>query len=195
MVVQILKLRPYGDEMIMRVIEFLYRWFFAIMAFASLVLMALAAGGFTPQGSWKHSTTAYFLMALFFTLAFFAEKLVDQALRRSRATTPAEKAKLLLARTPEIVVWRTQRLSLDEAFQILRQRNDVLAQYPNANFRETATERDLEFRKWYESACTSDAELWYYDSGEESWALMGGECGFALFSRDELLDVWVPLVN
>jgi hypothetical protein len=38
-------------------------------------------------------------------------------------------------------------------------------------------------------------ELWEYDSGQESWELMHGEMGYAIFRNGEVIDFHMSLMN
>jgi hypothetical protein len=51
------------------------------------------------------------------------------------------------------------------------------------------------FTDWLLSLDLSNAELWRYDTGGDSWERLHGECGFAVVDRGELVDFWMWFEN
>lgn len=51
------------------------------------------------------------------------------------------------------------------------------------------------FTVWLDSHDLSEAELWEYDTGGDSWARLRGECGFAAVYDGRVADFWTYFEN
>ncbi|WP_372725971.1 hypothetical protein [Novipirellula sp.] len=54
---------------------------------------------------------------------------------------------------------------------------------------------DQLFADWLSTLDLSNAELWKYDTGGDSWEKLRGECGYAVIERGELVDFWMWFEN
>lgn len=83
----------------------------------------------------------------------------------------------------EIGSYLQESISLDEALNIMRAYGEI-----------PRTAIDY-LKEWVEKSVNSGGELWYYDTGGDSWEYLRGECGFAIVRDNKVVDFYMWMNN
>jgi len=51
------------------------------------------------------------------------------------------------------------------------------------------------FSEWIACSMEPGDELWRYDTGEDSWEALAGDCGFVILRDGKVFEFWMHLMN
>jgi hypothetical protein len=160
------------------------RWLLIAWAALCLLLCGLVAAdaipppkeGLFPRSPWLLSVAAFFFL-------FLATS--DWIARLRTGAVPAEHAAEMRAqRLAEIAGWLRERVTVEEAKSRVAQDAGKLT--------ESITRA---FEDWVCSNSAPGDELWYYDTGGDSWEYLCGEDGFAIVREGRVNEFWMHSNN
>lgn len=88
-------------------------------------------------------------------------------------------------RHDEIGSWLRERLSVEEAVGRMKESDEALG----------ISQSSDEFNGWIDKSLQAGDELWYYDTGGDSWYSLCGENGFAIVRGGKVVDFYMWWMN
>ena len=157
-----------------------------LIAWAALCLLlcGLVAAGTVPpskDGLFSHSPWLLVVAAFFFL--FLATS--DWIVRLGTDAIPEQQAAEMRARRlAEIADWLRERVTIEEAASRVAEGAGKLTE-----------SIALGFEEWVRRNSSPGDELWYYDTGGDSWEHLCGENGFAIVRRGRVIEFWMHELN
>lgn len=94
---------------------------------------------------------------------------------------------MLAQRHAEIRSWLRERVSVDKALEMMREDERIVGRT------DEAAVTDL--KGWIDKSLEPGDELWYYDTGGDSWENLHGENGFGIVRNGQLVDFYMWWMN
>jgi hypothetical protein len=98
---------------------------------------------------------------------------------------PELSEEMIALRRDEIGSWLEERISIDEAIGRVWEHNRL-------DITPAAVD---DFKGWIDKAMKPDDELWYYNTGGDTWENLRGEDGFALVRDGRVVDFYMWYMN
>lgn len=190
------------------------RWWISLLAVTCLAAFAAALCGLLPDPAMPNDRSPWWLGAAAAFLTMVALLCWAETCRRG------DLAAARLQKATEIAAWIQEPTTLQGALERFDERDRMKAhamdplQSPLGRlvgrglslvtglwvfsvywrFCPPLPPRE-QFQRWYSQMAQQGDELWWYDSGAESWARYAGECGYAIRRDGTVVDSWMLTTN
>lgn len=180
-----MSLAQIGSTICRRLCSGLFSIFFTLVWLLNSLLFGLTVSGFIPyrpeRDDWKNSPWALGF-ALPFTMFFALTEWFPGWFGLKITYTDEQLRDMREARVREIKLILRRRLPVEEACEM------VSKDYVRLGRNEDGKRESDRIHSWFSNCAQEGDELWFYDTGGDSWEHLRGENGFAIVRNGEVVE-------
>jgi hypothetical protein len=168
-------------------ILFAPHWFFTLLSLTGITWFVVIVFDMLPSS--KHRPVWWLgVGAVLFAFAAI-KSWIERFRRRAFEYSDEQLEEMRVQRLAEIQHLLIRQLTADEARNMMAELDKILHEPKRQRKAMTA------FDDWLTQNAASEDELWFYDTGGDSWEHLHGEDGFAIIRNGQIVDCYMWMMN
>jgi hypothetical protein len=172
---------------VVRVLFVAPHWFITLFAIAFTTWFFAAVLDILPAP--KHHPMWEFGVYVGLLVLFAIASWIARCRHRKSEYTEEQIEAMRVQRLAEMQRWLIRRLTADEVRKMIAELCEIMHE-PRQKVKSIAA-----FDNWLAQNAAAGDELWFYDTGGDSWEHLHGEDGFAIVRNKRIVDSYMWMMN